>query len=271
MRQADCLEEVRLNRRLAPDVYLGVVALVLGPDGLQLDGPGPPVDWLVRMRRLPREHTLEHALRTGTAQAADVARVASRLARFYATAPRVPAAPDEYRRRIETDLSDDRRWLCRPGLGLDVDGVCRTVGVLLDALDRHGEVIGGRGDRLIEGHGDLRPEHVFVAGMEPVVIDCLEFRRDFRIIDPVDELAFLGLECERLGGGWVGPLLLMGYEQFVDDRPTAPIVEFYTARRRCCGPSWRSGTCATAISARDHRGPTSRRRTCTSRPIIVTG
>ena len=51
---------------------------------------------------------------------------------------------------------------------------------------------------VVEAHGDLRPEHVCLLP-EPQIIDCLEFSRDFRILDPADELAFLALECERLG------------------------------------------------------------------------
>ena len=56
--------------------------------------------------------------------------------------------------------------------------------------------------RIVEGHGDLRPEHIFLDGT-PRIIDCLEFDRDLRLLDPVDELAFLALECERLGAPWI--------------------------------------------------------------------
>jgi aminoglycoside phosphotransferase family enzyme len=63
-----------------------------------------------------------------------------------------------------------------------------------------------------------------------VIIDCLEFRADFRVIDPVDELAFLGLECERLGAPWVGPELLQVFAA-TGDRPPALIVDFYAVRR----------------------------------------
>ena len=74
-----------------------------------------------------------------------------------------------------------------------------------DFLANHGDLLEARAaqGRIVEGHGDLRPEHVFLDG-EPQVIDCLEFDRDLRLLDPVDELAFLGLECERLGATWIG-------------------------------------------------------------------
>jgi aminoglycoside phosphotransferase family enzyme len=230
-RWADGVAEVHLNRRLAPDVYLGVIPLGLGVDGLRLDGQGVPVDWLVEMRRLPADHMLDSALRAGTADAADIGRVASRLARFYGSAPRAPIAAADYRLRLRRDLCDDRRWLRRPAFGLDPGLASGPASVLLDVLQDHAELIGSRADRLVEGHGDLRPEHVCLGDGEPVVIDCLEFRREFRIIDPVDELAFLGLECERLGADWVGPELLRCYWQLVGDEPAQPVIEFYAARR----------------------------------------
>ena len=230
-RWADCVAEVRLNRRLAPDVYLGVIRLELGVDGLQLDGSGVPVDWLVEMRRLPADRMLDHALRAGTADRQDVAHVAARLSRFYRSAPRVPMPPAEYRHRLESDLRDDQRWLCRPEFGLEPGLAGGPPAVLIDVLARHSDLIGPRAERLVEGHGDLRPEHVGLGDGQPVIIDCLEFRRDFRIIDPVDELAFLGIECEHLGAAWVGPELLHCYREIVGDDPPAPLVDFYAARR----------------------------------------
>jgi aminoglycoside phosphotransferase family enzyme len=230
-RWADCVAEVRLNRRLAPDLYLGVIPLELGVDGLQLEGSGVPVDWLVQMRRLPADRMLDNALRAGTADREDIGHVASRLSRFYLSVPRVPMQPAEYRYRIERDLRDDRRWLCLPKFGLEPGLAGGPADVLIDVLERRDELIGARAGRLVEGHGDLRPEHVGLGDGEPVIIDCLEFRREFRIIDPVDELAFLGLECERLGAAWVGPELLRGYGQMVGDHPPVPLVDFYAARR----------------------------------------
>ena len=230
-RWADCVAEVRLNRRLAPDVYLGVIPLELGVEGLRLDGGGVAVDWLVAMRRLPAERMLDQALRAGTADTEDVARVASRLSRFYAAAPRVPMQPAEYRRRLKRDLREDQRWLCLPEFGLEPEMASAPPALLIDVLGRHADAIGARARHLIEGHGDLRPEHVGLGDGEPAIIDCLEFRRDFRIIDPVDELAFLGLECERLDADWVGPELLRIYHEQAGDDPPTMLVDFYAARR----------------------------------------
>ncbi len=230
-RWADCMAEVRLNRRLARDVYLGVVPVRLGPEGLRLDGDGVAVDWLVEMRRLLDERMVDHALRSGRATVEDIGRVASRLSRFYVAAPAVQIHPDAYRRRLERDLRDDRIALCLPEFGLDPELASGPSEVLIDVLAHHADLLEARAPHLVEGHGDLRPEHVWLGDGEPVIIDCLEFRIEFRIIDPVDELAFLGLECERLGAPWVGSELLRGYREVVGDDPPDRLVDFYTARR----------------------------------------
>lgn len=62
---------------------------------------------------------------------------------------------------------------------------------------------------VIEAHGALRPEHVCLEG--PVVIDCLEFKHERRLLDPVSELSFLAFECRRLSAGWVGDHILTGF------------------------------------------------------------
>ena len=78
----------------------------------------------------------------------------------------------------------------------------------------------------MEGHGDLRPEHVHLG--EPVqVIDCLEFSRAMRILDPYDEIGYLGLECAMLGAQWVRPMLLDLLETRLGGRPEKDVLALY--------------------------------------------
>ena len=89
-----------------------------------------------------------------------------------------------------------------------------------------------RTGRIVEGHGDLRPEHICLLP-EPQIIDCLEFSRDFRILDPADELAFLALECERLGAPGLKRTIFDAYTEFSGDAPPATLVHFYQSYRAC--------------------------------------
>jgi aminoglycoside phosphotransferase family enzyme len=82
--------------------------------------------------------------------------------------------------------------------------------------------------RLVEGHGDLRPEHVCI-GSAARVIDCLEFRSDLRILDPVDELSFLAMECGRLGAPSIERILFRHYYVRTRDAPPPVLVTFYKA------------------------------------------
>ena len=94
--------------------------------------------------------------------------------------------------------------------------------------------------RIVEGHGDLRPEHVCVRPA-PAIIDCLEFTKELRVVDPADELAFLSLECERLGDARVGRWFLETYRSVTSDEPPPSLLHFYRvyrALRRATLAAW---------------------------------
>lgn len=84
--------------------------------------------------------------------------------------------------------------------------------------------------RIVEGHGDLRPEHVCLQP-DIAIIDGLEFSASLRIVDPLDELGFLALECERLGSPHAAELLLRIHGDTTGDKPDRGLVHFYQAFR----------------------------------------
>jgi aminoglycoside phosphotransferase family enzyme len=233
LRALNCGEEVRLNRRLAPDAYDGVLPLVARTDGTLAIGAqagAEPVDWLVAMRRLPAARMLDVAIRAGTVSPADIDRLGDRLARFFREARRVPISGDDYRGRFEALQAVNRSVLALPRFA-SLDAV-----PVLDAADaargRHAAALHDRGEggHVREGHGDLRPEHIALDGI-PVVIDCLEFNAQLREVDPFDELAFLGLECRLLGAPWIEPRLLAHVARLIDDAPPPAVMALYTVHR----------------------------------------
>lgn len=230
-----CSEEVRLNRRLAPDVYLGVSRLTVGLDGaLAIEGSGRTVDWLVVMRRLPDALMLDHAIAAGTATPAAIEAVADRLAAFYATLAPAGVDADAHVSRFRRTLADNRAVFASavPGpVAARGTRICRHLEGLLEADPA---LIAGRasGHRIVEGHGDLRPEHVCLSD-PPVMIDCLEFSRDLRLVDPFDELCFLGMECAVLGAAWVRDAVTERCAARLGDAPPARLLAFYTAFRAC--------------------------------------
>lgn len=233
LRKHFCAEEVRLNRRLSDGIYLGVVPLARDDAGaLRLATGAPAVDWLVRMRRLPAERMLDRLVADGSLAADDLARVVTRLAWFYRASPRVPTAADAYVARFADGIDANAEALRSPAYGLpaaDVAAVCARQRAALAALAPR---LAARASRVVEAHGDLRPEHICVEA-QPQVIDALEFARDLRLLDPVDELGYLALECERLGAAWAREPVLATYAALTGDAPDDAVVAFYQSHRAC--------------------------------------
>lgn len=230
-----CEEEVRLNKELAQGIYVAVVPLVVGASNdLQLGKPGTVVDWLVKSRRLPENRTLDRAVRSGTLSDEVIDAVALALAQFYKSATPIRLPPLAYRRRFDSDLHAIRRELVKPEYGFSLETAVKPVDGLLGVLDALGPLLEERVQkgRIIEGHGDLRPEHIYLTP-EPVVMDRLEFNRDFRILDPVDELSYLAMECDLLHASWVGERVLAVYSRVTPDDASPELVRFYKGYRAC--------------------------------------
>ena len=235
-RRRNAETEVRLNRRLAPDVYRGIVPLCRGKGGtLALRADGEPVDWLVHMHRLPQTQMLDRMIGDGTVTEPALRALVECLCAFYAAAPREDFSADAYRARFTHGVRENTREL-----GAAIFDVPAAMLKALDAglhalLEGHvGDMLGGRAEdgRIVEAHGDLRPQHVWLG--EPIaIIDCLEFSRDLRLLDPADEIMFLALECEHLGAPAVGRAIAELYVSRADEQVPRALLHFHAAYRAC--------------------------------------
>jgi aminoglycoside phosphotransferase family enzyme len=225
-RRQSCEKELRLGRRLAPNVYEAVVPLVATPSGLAIGGSGEIVDWILVMRRLDAERMLPQMLRRGAATAPHADAVGDVLAMFYVEASRAEWDGPEYRRRLrEIVVSVSGELVERGAARATVDAIAARE---LAGIDREAAALDARvaQGRVVDAHGDLRPEHVCLES-PPVIIDPLEFDDDLRTLDAASELAFFALECERLGAGWFADRVWARYSERTGDRPPAAIVELY--------------------------------------------
>lgn len=254
-RYRNCQEEVRLNRRLADDVYLGVVPLAIDAEGkLHLEGAGLPIEWLVKMRRLPRACMLDYAIQHKYFIQADIRRVTHALADFYSQALHVPITTNEYRQRLEQTLLENKKALLRHDYRLLNSKVASITDRLLSFLTREKELFDLRvkEKRIVDAHGDLRPEHICLID-PPKFIDCLEFNPSFRMLDPADELAFLSMETEYAGGPLIEKLVFETYRQMVDDMPSHSLVQFYKGMRaqlRARLAIWHLRDCSIEVSSK---------------------
>lgn len=221
--------EVRLNRRLAPRVYLGIRPLTRTATGqFAIGGDGAVVDWLVEMRRLDRRRMLDEMLAGGRATAKELDRVAAMLADFYRR--EAPAISDgaALAARLHAQVDANHRVIATlDGAGADILRAAQH-----SFIGAHGDGLGARasGGCVVEAHGDLRPEHVLL-DEPPAVIDCLEFDRNLRILDRAEELEFFAMECARLGHAATGERIAREcLARLADDAP-AHLRHFYRSHR----------------------------------------
>jgi aminoglycoside phosphotransferase family enzyme len=231
-REAMCRAEFSLNRRLAADVYVGIVPLVVSGHGLSLGGGGTVVDWLVVMNRLDERWSLEQLINSDALERTHLQRLVMTLTRFYRRARPVLISPDAHLSEWSRNLAMNRSMLLDPRLSLPARLVRRVDRVLSRFLtERRGALVERvRRRRIVDGHGDLRPEHIWLND-HVRIIDCLEFNARLRAIDPLDEVAFLTLECERLGAPWAGQYIRTGIERGLREQAPSELFLFYRAYR----------------------------------------
>lgn len=233
LRRRACQQEVSLNRRLAVGVYLGVIPICLEDGRLVIDGKGEPVDWLVKMKRLDDAHSLQSLLSTKQLQSSQQAALANRLANFYANLSPKTAKCCEFRRAVSDHIHANRDDLLQrtSGVSHSIEYIhsaqLRFLNVMSDLFDAR--VCDGR---LVDGHGDLKPEHIYFAP-NPIVIDCIEFNPEYRHNDVIDELSFLSMECDRLNSHDVGRQIIDAYSQTCQDFPSSQMISFYKCYRAC--------------------------------------
>jgi aminoglycoside phosphotransferase family enzyme len=198
---------------------------------MQLAGEGRTVDWLVKMRRLPAERMLDRLIDRDLLVADDIDRIGNVLTGFYRRCPAIALDRDKYVGRMEKALETDRQALTATPYDFS-DRYIPVLQALRRFIVNHRKMLERRvaEERIVEGHGDLRPEHICLEPL-PVIFDCLVFDYHLRLIDPVDELAFLAMGCARLGVDWVEAPLFQSYTACTGDAPPPPLIAFFKCYR----------------------------------------
>jgi aminoglycoside phosphotransferase family enzyme len=230
-RKRACELELTLNAALAPGIYLEVVPLIRAPNGsLALTGRGETIDWVVKMRRLHRADMLDALMAQRRVTRDAVLVFARKLSEFYAHQPSVWPVDRSYVARLAAQLEANARDLLSGDLQLDPLAVKRTLEMQRAQLAAVADEIEERRQCVIEVHGDLRPEHIYL-GDPPCVIDRLEFSADLRTMDPFEELAFLHVECSRADHAWVAQQVIQTHRAYTGDVVSPTLLAFYAAHR----------------------------------------
>ena len=235
LRRQNCETEVRLNRRLTHDVYLGVEALTIDSTGRVHLSRSPSsaeiLDFVVHQRRLDPSQGMGNLLKQGALKSHHAESLMEHLVAFYSRQPPIGWNGDTYLSRLRAELTD-----CLQAFREIQDHEIHLPFSLITHLEQYLQVAGGDLTRtavlarIVEGHGDLRPEHVFFEE-GPQIIDCLEFSYDLRCRDALDEIAYLAMECSILGHGDVGDYLVETFQKMAHIKCESHIWHFYAAFR----------------------------------------
>lgn len=257
LRRHFCQEEVRLNERLAPEVYLGIAPVLMAADGRARFGPTLPpervpkpgaqfngwtvVDYAVVMARLPDEATLETKVQSGTATPTLLAEVAAYIAAFHARAPTTARITAFGEQEVISDNWEENFAQMRPYLGRALDSatfdqIGTSVQRFLQKRQRLFEER-RRAGRTRDCHGDLRLQHVYVLGQGThaphrlAVIDCIEFNERFRYGDVAGEIAFLMMELDAAGRPDLARAFVDAYVRASGDETLRELLPFYACYR----------------------------------------
>ncbi|MFZ5876707.1 MAG: AAA family ATPase [Nitrospirota bacterium] len=230
-----CEEELRLNRRLAPAWYLGVVAVTGTVDRPRLGGPGPAIEYAVKMKQFPHDARLDLVLARGELTPERLDAEVTAIAEFHrraavATADSPFGTPERVANRVQENLTTIREHSADAG---DLP--------VLERLDRRSraehaalaETFGARKrDGFIrECHGDLHLGNMAWVGVEPVIFDCIEFNDDLRWIDVMSEIAFLVMDLNHRGAPALARRALNAYLEATGDYAGLRVLPYYFAYR----------------------------------------
>lgn len=197
-REAACRAEVALNRRTAPDLYLGVRSINRSRSGvLAFGGPGPAVDWIVVMRRFAQGDLFSRMAELGRLTPALMRQLGEEIARFHAAAAVVSARGG--RDGIHRAIDDNHRELLRFASVLDPHRLDTLHASSIAALDSIGDMLERRREegKVRRGHGDLRLANICLFEGRPTLFDCVEFSEDVGSVDVLHDLAFLLMDLVR--------------------------------------------------------------------------
>ena len=229
-----CEEELRLNRRLAPDIYLETVAITGAPQRPVIGGSGPAIEYAVKMREFPQAALLDGALARGEVSVSTIEALARKLAAFHAAlAPELATADAAAAAALAPALDNFRQMLALLDAPADIaaltavrDWTLREHGIHADQFARRGVAGCVR-----ECHGDLHLGNIALINGEPTPFDCIEFNPALRWMDTISEVAFLVMDLEAHGRRDLAYVFLNTYLEHSGDYAGVAVLPFYLVYR----------------------------------------
>ncbi len=229
-----CHQELELNRRLCPDVYLAVVPIVEEKGKIYLGGKGKAIEYAVKMRQLPQERMMDVLLPQGKVTKEMIAKVAEKLADFHRkaqTSPEIAAFGklDTIRRNCEENFSQTEKYIGVSIPGRKYEQIKSYTNNFINSNSSLFDKRVSKG-RIRDCHGDLHAAHVCFTD-DICIYDCIEFNDRFRYSDVASEVAFLAMDLDRYQQADLSKHFVNSYVELSQDEELLRLLNFYKCYR----------------------------------------
>ena len=229
-----CEQEVTLNRRLAPKLYLGVVEIADDGGRISLDGKGEVVEYAVKMEQIPEEFLMDHLLMRNRVTPEMIQAVSEKLTQFYSSAEtnefiRSFGKPERVQQVTDENFIQTEKYVDAVIPAAAYEEIRKRTD---DFLRNRRRIFDQRmaSDRIRDCHGDLRLEHIFW-GDEIAIFDCIEFNQRFRYTDVAADIAFLAMDLDYHGREDFNDPLIHTYIEKAGDQELIEVLDFYKCYR----------------------------------------
>ncbi|MFZ5594071.1 MAG: AAA family ATPase [Pseudomonadota bacterium] len=230
-----CQEELRLNRRLSPELYLDVIAITGSPAVPVLDGAGVPIEYAVKMTQFPQQAQMDRVMAHGGLKPAHIDGLARQIAAFHgriaiAGADSPYGSPANVYQPVEENFLQIRPRLAVPG---DIAQLERLRAWSEAAHRQRLADLQARKEQgfIRECHGDMHLANMVLLDDRIALFDCLEFNDNLRWIDVISEAAFLMMDLDSCSHGPLGWRFLNGYLSATGDYEGLRLLRYYLVYR----------------------------------------
>ncbi len=235
LRRGACNEELRLNRRLAPQLYIDVVPIVGSVERAQVLGEGEPIEYAVRMHEFDQADQLDRLLEAGRLEDIDIVRAAEHIAQIHDQSPRVDPAsvygtPRAIRHPVDQTIAKLRELLGDDSQRTRLDGISSWIDVVFETLAATFTTRRLQGF-VRECHGDLHLRNLVRLDHEVVAFDCIEFSKELRFIDVISDIAFLMMDLLHRARPRLAFALINAYLETGGDYDGVAVLRYYLVYR----------------------------------------
>ncbi|MEN6378988.1 MAG: hypothetical protein ABFD15_05345 [Methanofastidiosum sp.] len=235
-REFYCKEELRINKLLSPDMYLGVSAMTKEEDGLILSDTGLPLDYTIVMKRIPEKYIMRTLIEKNKIKKEILEEIALKILLFHKMARVDYNGKYGSLANVKKNVMDNFKDLeCFIGDLFSSNEFNTLIGKNLEFMNKNSTLFEKRvkKGRVLETHGDLHSGNIFVTPKDTYIFDAIEFNPGINTTDVAAEIAFLCMDLEFLGRDDLSKTFSDKYISESNDKEIHNLLSFYKGYRAC--------------------------------------